>query len=399
VKLLWVSPFFLHPTDRGAQIRTLGILKRLHQRHEIHFAALHDPAQPEAISLSREYCAKAYPVPHQPKKRGSLEFLPQLTGSLFSKIPLAITRYASDQLRAIVAGLMANGGMDHVVCDFLTSAQYIPDLNRAVLFQHNVETTIWERHTEHAQNALKRAFFGAQARRMFAYERDVCRNAGRVIAVSPLDASRMREMFAIADVASVHTGVDIEYFEPSPVEPAGDLVFTGSMDWLPNIDGILWFTSEILPLIRKRLPDCTLTVAGRRPTPDIERLAANDPRVRITGTVPDIRPYLWGSTVSIVPLRIGGGTRLKIYESMAARIPVVSTTLGAEGLDYTDQENLCAADSPQAFADACVQLICDGAWRGRIVQNAWQLVTDRFSWERVSLDFENLLQTTTSGTK
>jgi glycosyltransferase involved in cell wall biosynthesis len=396
MKILWVSPFFLHPTERGAQIRTIGILKQLHKRHEIHFAALQDPAHPEAVALSAEYCAQAYPALHRPPDRGSLQFLPELAASLFSDIPLAIRRYASPDLSRIVAGLMSKGAIDCVVCDFLTSAQYIPDLGRAVLFQHNVETTIWERHAEHA-GAAKRAFFRAQARRMFAYERDACRKADHVIAVSPLDADRMRAMFDVRDVSTVDTGVDVEYFTPrEEAAPVANMVFTGSMDWLPNVDGMLWFHSEILPLIRRTLPECTVTIAGRRPVEELEKLAAADPRIRVTGTVPDIRPYLWGSDISIVPLRIGGGTRLKVYESMAARTPVVSTTVGAEGLVYNDGENIRIADSPQAFADACVELLTQRELRRRIVGAAWSLVAERLSWDRVSRDFEGMLENTAS---
>jgi glycosyltransferase involved in cell wall biosynthesis len=394
MKILWVSPFFLHPTDRGAQIRSLGMLKQLHLRHEVHFAALSDPESTEGKERSREYCTQAYDVPHRPPERGSPAFLVQAIGSVFSSDPLAVSRYDSPELRRIVSKLTASGGFDAVVCDFLASAPNIADLGTCVLFEHNVETTIWERHLEQAQWAPKRLYFKLQARRMFEYERYVCQNAAHVVAVSPVDAERMRQRFQVSRVTDVPTGVDLDYFRfPGGSQPAADLVFTGSMDWLPNIDGIKWFVKEILPVIRQKRPNCTVVVAGRRPVRDVEELASQYSGVTVTGTVPDIRPYLWGSSIAIVPLRIGGGTRLKIYESMAAGVPVVSTTVGAEGLACHNGRDIVLADSAAAFAGGCLELLEQAGLRRRIADEALDLVARQFSWAAAARSFEEILRT------
>jgi glycosyltransferase involved in cell wall biosynthesis len=190
----------------------------------------------------------------------------------------------------------------------------------------------------------------------------------------------------------VPTGVDTTYFaRPVAPAPSADLVFIGSMDWLPNIDGVVYFVREILPQIRRHRPDCTLAIVGRTPTPEVAELARRDPKIQVTGTVPDIRPYLWGSAVSIVPLRIGGGTRLKVYEAMAAGIPVVSTTIGAEGLITSPPENIRIADTPETFAGACLDLLGDAAERQRMADAALAMVSARFSWEAVSRCFEKIL--------
>jgi sugar transferase (PEP-CTERM/EpsH1 system associated) len=397
MKILWVSPFFLHPTDRGAQIRSLGTLRELHRRHEIHFATLDDQSSAEGLKRSGEYCTKAYVAPHRPPKRGSPAFVVQATAGLVSSVPLAISRYASQQLRSIVAGLADTGNFDAMVCDFLASVPNIPDLRNWVLFEHNVETTIWERHLEHAANPLLRIYFRQQAQRMFEYERQACRSAAHVIAVSAVDTQRFRERFQAERISDVPTGVDLEYFRPDAnAEPIADLVFTGSMDWLPNIDGIRWFAQEVLPLIRQRRPACTVAVAGRRPAAEVEELGKRDPGVIVTGTVPDIRRYLWGASIAIVPLRIGGGTRLKIYESMAAGVPIVSTTVGAEGLVYQDGTNIRIADSPADFANACVTLLENAAQRRSMADAALRLVEEQFSWEAVSRSFEKVLENATA---
>jgi glycosyltransferase involved in cell wall biosynthesis len=255
-----------------------------------------------------------------------------------------------------------------------------------------VETAIWRRHAEHASGAARRFYFRLQASRMFRYEREVCRKVGKVIAVSDIDAGLMSQLFDIPRPRVAPTGVDIEYFTPpASVKPAADLVFVGSMDWLPNIDGVTWFIREVLPLIRRHRAACSLAVVGRTPAAEIAALPAGDPLIQVTGTVPDIRPWLWGSHVSVVPLRIGGGTRLKIYEAMAAKVPVVSTSVGAEGLDVSSPENIRLADTPEAFAEACVDLLDGSAERSRMAGGAWDLVSSRFSWEKTAFVFESIL--------
>jgi glycosyltransferase involved in cell wall biosynthesis len=165
------------------------------------------------------------------------------------------------------------------------------------------------------------------------------------------------------------------------------------MDWLPNVDGVQWFVRDVLPLVRRKLPECSLTIVGRTPPPAITGMAEKDPLIEVTGTVADIRPYLWRSAVSIVPLRIGGGTRLKIYESMAGRTAVVSTTVGAEGLAVHPGGDIRIADSPEAFAAHCEELLRDRAARERQAAAAWELVAQNFSWGHVAACFEAILQT------
>lgn len=393
MKLLWVKSDFLHPTTRGGQIRTLELLRRLHRWHEIHYVALHDGLDPEGPERSSEYSAFHYAIRHSAPRRGSVGFALQLAGGLVSTLPLAITRYVSKLMRERIAELTRRIGFDAIVCDFPTVAPNIPELAPCVLFQHNVEYLIWERHTDNAPTAAHRGYFRLQTQRMFNFERSVCQSVRRIIAVSDTDARRMEQDFNVRGVLVTPTGVDAEYFAPdgSQPSPAADLVFVGSMDWMPNEDGMLWFAKEVLPRIHARRPGCTLTITGRKPGPAIQELARRDSRIQVTGTVKDVRPSLWGSRVSIVPLRIGGGTRLKIYEAMAAGVPVVSTAIGAEGLNVTQHENIRLADNPEDFSQSCLELLDDAALRERIVRNASALVTQHYSWDVVARQFGELL--------
>ena len=164
------------------------------------------------------------------------------------------------------------------------------------------------------------------------------------------------------------------------------------MDWLPNVDAVEFFLAEVLPLIRAKRPGTTLTVAGRSPDARILKAVQGVANVTVTGKVADMRPYLWGAKISVVPIRIGGGTRLKIYECMAAGLPVVSTTVGAEGLRYKNGEDILLADDPASLANACLSLLGDESARSAIARNALELVQREFSWEAVSREFEKILE-------
>lgn len=392
MKILWVSCNFLHPTTKGGHIRSLEMLRQLHQRHEIHYVAFSDPNHPEGPDRAKEYSTRAYAIPHSVPSRRSPSFALQAIRNLFSTMPLPVQRYESRQMRACVHQLRSEHRFDVIVCDFLFPAPNFETLDDVVLFEHNVEATIWRRQAQTAGNRLLRAYFGLQARRMFAYERQVCSQAARVIAVSPIDAASISDLYGISEVRDVPTGVDLDYFSHPPDVPlSSDLVFTGSMDWMPNIDAVVYFVEEIFPLILKRRPNCTLTVAGRRPSVKVQRIAERHPNIRLTGTVADIRPFLWGAAVSIVPLRIGSGTRLKIYESMAARVPVVSTTVGAEGLEVHPPADIRIADHPAEFARECLDLLENESARAAIAASAHHLVDSRFSWDQVSRRMEELL--------
>ncbi|MFL6415561.1 MAG: glycosyltransferase [Bryobacteraceae bacterium] len=396
MKILWVKTDFLHPTTRGGQIRTLETVRQLHKNHEVHYLAFDDPANPEGLRRSSEYCSYAYPVAHKVVPKTSPAFALQLAGGLVSPIPVAGMRYRSGPMREAIRKVTSEHKFDAKICDFLFPAINIDDLSSWTLFQHNVESMIWERHAKSGRTLAHRAYFAGQARKMLNWEGDVCRAVAHIIAVSDVDEEMMRSRFGVDRISSVPTGVDVDYFEkPQSASQVHDLVFVGSMDWMPNIDGMRWFLSEVFPLIQAKRPGCTVAIVGRTPPPSILE-AAKTPGITVTGTVPDVRPYLWQSTVSIVPLRIGGGTRLKIFEAMAAGAPVVSTTIGAEGLPVQDGATIRIGDTAGTFAQHCLELLEKAAVRQSLAEKAKRLVLENFSWEQVTRKFERALPSTTN---
>ncbi len=398
MKILWMKSDYLHPATRGGQIRTLEMLRCLHKCHEIHYVCLEDGRSDElqneeGPARCHEYCTAAYPVHHSVPPRRSVGFAAQLAAGFVSELPVPVARYRSPAMLRQVQTLLQSGEFDSLVCDFLFPAPNVPNLSDAVLFQHNVESVIWKRHAAEARNPAARAYFSLQARRMERYERAVCRSVRHVIAVSEADRLTFQNQYGVSNVSSVQTGVDLDFFKPPPAaEPQADLVFCGSMDWLPNLDGAQFFIEKIYPHIRAKLPGCKIAFVGRRPSPWLKRIGTRHPNLIVTGTIPDVRPWLWGAHVSIVPLRIGGGTRLKIFEAMAAQIPVVSTAIGAEGLPVVNGRHLLIEDDPRSFANACIALLKDSARCRELASEAWTLVASRFSWEAVTKDFESVLE-------
>ncbi|MBI3652055.1 MAG: glycosyltransferase [Acidobacteria bacterium] len=396
MKILWLKTELLHPVDKGGKIRTYQMLRQLKRDHFITYLTLCDPGDaPSAYAQASDYSHRLVPVVHRPSQKFSAGFYYELGMNLGSPLPYAIQRYRSTAMQQAIENELRQIDYDVVVCDFLTPSVNLPaSVNvPTVLFQHNVEAVIWERHYQNETNKLKKAYFFNQWRKMHNYERKACQRFDSVIAVSAVDRDLMREEFAIEQVYDVPTGVDTEYFAPqhhaaNPYE----LVFTGSMDWMPNEDAILYFAAEILPAIATQIPDVHLTVVGRKPSSRVIALGESDARIEVTGRVDDVRPYLDRAAAYVVPIRVGGGTRLKIYEAMAMAKPVISTTIGAEGLAVRNGEDVLIADAPQAFAKAVTAVLQEQAFAQRLGEVARQVVCEQFGWSRVASAFAQVCE-------
>lgn len=392
MRILWFSPFLLQPATQGGQIRSLGILKCLNQRHEVRFVSMQLDGQEDGVSSVGEYCRSSRIIRHSLPRRGGAKFAAQLLANLLSDLPLTVERDVSPAFRATVDEEMARAWHDVAVCDFLSLAVNISGLEQMVLFQHNVETVIWERMAQRAANPPSRAYLNRQAARMAEFEKRQCQRARHVVAVSETDEREMRNRFGAARVSTIPTGVDLERNFPQPGHPPGaELVFVGSLDWGPNLDGLRWFAEQVLPRIQKEIPTCRLAIVGKNPGSEAAAMEKLAPGISIHGNVPDVRPFLWGSKAAIVPLHAGGGTRLKIYEAMGAGVAQVSTTIGAEGLEVRDGVDILLADTAESFAGACLCLLREDAFRQQMAEKAARMVKEKFGMERVAEVFESIL--------
>jgi polysaccharide biosynthesis protein PslH len=281
-----------------------------------------------------------------------------------------------------------------LICDFVQMARNVLGLEAVpkLLFQHNVESQIYRRMADNETNWLKQRFIRSQQFKMEVFERDAGKSFQGVIAVSEQDKSIFAREYGWDHVSVIDTAVDTDYFKPMNLSQIpGRLAFVGSMDWLPNQEGVLRFVNRVFPAIRQLRPDATLDVVGRSPPPSIKRLGQL-PGVTVTGSVDDVRPYIAQAEVAVVPLYAGGGTRLKIFEFMAMGTPVVSTTIGAEGLDLEDGKHWLCADSDEDFAQTVNGLILDASLRHRLSDAARELVLARFTSQAVARQFERVCQ-------
>ncbi len=396
MKILWVKAGGLVPPDTGGKIRSYNILRQLARQNSVtlfSFYGAHDNDLHPGLNATfdRVVCVPL----NLPAARSSAELIDYGLG-LFSFQPYNTTKYCRADVRQKLDVLLRNETYDVILVDFLAAAGVIPwdSPTPKVLFTHNVEATIWRRHYQVAANPLWKAISWLEWRRMEAAERRYLRLADHVLTVSEADRNDFAALIDARKLTVIPTGVDVDYFQPLPVEEAADsLVFTGSMDWLPNEDAILYFVEAILPLIKQQCPAVSLEVVGRSPSRRLQVLAETEKSIRLTGWVEDIRPFLARGSVCIVPLRIGGGTRLKIFEAMAMSKAVVSTTIGAEGLPVQNGENILLADTPEDFANSVVSLLRDSNKRKALGAAARALVQEKYSWQTVTESFAQILQT------
>jgi glycosyltransferase involved in cell wall biosynthesis len=376
-------------------VRSLQIVSALSRHHRVTLVTTHGPGDdPEGLARQLSDCQQVVSIPYDVPKRGSSAFPLTVARSWFSSYPVDLWKWRAAEVRDAVESLVDTDRPDVVVSDFLFAAANVPLGGNVpiVLFEHNVEYLIWKRLSALERNPIKKLLFEIEWRKLRRKESEICGRADLTIAVSEEDRARLADMAPAATTGAIPTGVDTAYFAPTgrPEIPAR-LVFSGSMDWHPNEDAVMYFGESILPKIREQVPGASFAIVGRNPTQRL-RDAAERLRMIVTGTVDDVRPYLDEAAVYVVPLRAGSGTRMKIFEALGMAKPVVSTTVGAEGLALSDQKEFIAADNPESFAAAVVSLLHDATRRAQLGQAGRALVVERYSWNQVAREFEALCE-------
>lgn len=390
MNILWVKVGGLWPKNTGGRLRSFHILAELSRRHRVTVVTTHEPGDdPDALRRQLPFCERVVSLPRTPPKWHTWRFAVALVRAWMSGLPVDAVRCADKGVRREVDRALASGAIDLCVADFLCAIPNVPMRGPVpiVHFSHNVEHMIWKRMAAVEPRRWRRALLEAEARKMQLYEADACSRVGMTIAVSEQDRQQLAENAPGSTVCSVPTGVDVDYFTPAETPELPDqLVFTGSMDWHPNEDAMLWFMEAVLPRVRHGVPGATLTIVGRNPSNKLIA-AARAADVGVTGTVDDVRPYVAKAPVYVVPLRIGGGTRLKIFEALAMAKAIVSTRIGAEGLPLESGKHFMEVDDPQAFADTVIALLRDPARRRALGEAGRKLMVDRYAWQQVATEF------------
>ncbi len=402
-QILVLTPQLPYPPHQGTTIRNFNLVRGLALRHQVDVLSLHQPADPPVaatplVELCRRVAVAPAPPPRTPAQR--------LRTTLSSRLPdMALRLAGADRLSAQLLDWVTHTPYDVIQVEGIEMAPYVLWLQDQapwrsgqmagrpfVIFDdHNAEYRLQQRVALSDARQPSRwpgaAYSFVQWQKLRAYEARVCRQADHVVTVSAHDAAALDALAPFLPVTVVPNGVDLQTYAPGVVEPlaglpSSALVFTGKMDYRPNVDAVLWFAHEILPQIRDTLPHTHLFVVGQQPHPRLDGLRSRSD-VTLTGRVPDVRPYLAGAAVCVLPFRMGSGTRLKALEAMAMGRAIVSTTLGIEGIDIVDGQQLLIADDAQAFAAAVVRLLVDEPLRAHLGAAAHTHAAAHYSWEQL----------------
>lgn len=393
-RILWVRVGGCLPLNSGGRIRSHHTLTHMLGRCRLHLLELHRVCEApfqEQVPYAHALERVLFPgLPAWSPSQFARFAWPLLRNYATSREPFALERYHSRDFFEVVKERTLSGEFDLVVCDGLAAAAAFEGWEKqrgipAVLFQHNVEALIWERLASVRRHLIHHLYFHVLAKRMRRREPELCRLFDGVITISQEDAAYHRDSYGLSNVLGcvpAGASTDPRGAPPSVIEVPESpcIAFLGSMDWLPNQDAVVWFIEEILPRLRKSISGIRISVIGRNPPDRLLRLTAHDAGIQFTGTVEDVSAPLRECTLMVVPLRAGSGARIKILESMAAGVPVVSTTVGAEGLPLNSNQDLLMADDVPGITNAILRLLNNDELRRDLAENGLRRIARDFSW-------------------
>ena len=411
MKVLFITENFPYPLDSGGRIRSYHILQGLSQQHDVTLVtSIKNDEQRGYIPKLERLCRELRVTYAAPETSAQLGL--KLVRNLISPLPIVVERHYLPGIAAEIEALLNNASpsFDVVHFDHLDASVYLPCLPESVLTvldEHNIVTNQIKTSAGAERNWLKQAYMRFQQQRTIRYEAETCRKMNLCFVCSDTDKNYLLKMAPAARVVAIPNGVNIEYFQnrssvgesvSTAEQKEKAVIFVGTLNYGPGATAVRYFCEDILPQIHTQNPEVCFWAVGQNPPTYLQTLAQEDPRIRITGRVDDIRPYVHRSQVFVVPLKSGSGTRLKILDAMAMGIPVVSTSIGAEGLDVQSGEQILLADSPEAFSTAVLQLLKDPVQARRMSEKAFQLVQATYDWTIIGRDlltaYSTLEQTT-----
>lgn len=404
MRILVLTPQLPYPPRQGTTIRNYNLIRELARRHQVDLATFLAPG--EALSPENrlhQHCRRILTAP-QPARSLAQRAWTTLTSSR----PDMALRLESPAMHRLVQELAQTEAYDIVQVEGIEMAQYGLQTVRAsregrpalIFDDHNCEYLLQQRNAftdlRQPRRWVAAAYSLIQWLKLRRYEAHICRAATATVAVSPADREALQRIVPDVPVAVVPNGIDLEAYRPAPAQSTSpNLVFTGKMDYRPNIDAALWFGQQVLPRVREQMPEARFQIVGMNPHPRLDVLRS-DPAVEITGAVPDTRPYIHAAAVYVIPMRVGGGTRFKALEAMACGKAIVSTRLGVEGIPVTHGQELLLADTPDAFAAAVVHLLQDqaegGAQGRQLGHQARRFVEDHYGWAQIVPRLEAVYQ-------
>lgn len=388
MRIAFVTQIVPYPPHGGVLQRGFNLLRELGRKHELHLLAFHHPDElppGEAVARSRaelsQFCAEVEYFPLWPKQSSLHKLIAFAAGAIYPA-PFSVLAHKSAALEQRIEQICATRTPDIVHLDTIALARFREQCGNVptVLAHHNIESQLMARRADHEAGAAARMYVRAQTRRLIRYEQRHAGNFALNITVSAADAQMLQRICPGAKTAVVPNGVDTDYFAPRPGEETPALIYTGGMNMFANRDAVEWFIEAIWPRIKAAVPETQFYAIGQRPSPKVLQAVANDPSIHAPGFVDDVRPWVAKSAVYVVPLRVGGGTRLKMVDAMAQGKPIVATTVGAEGIDGKHAEHFMLADEPEAFARVVIDLLRDPVRRQQLGAAARLRAEQRYAW-------------------
>jgi glycosyltransferase involved in cell wall biosynthesis len=379
VEILVFAPYVPYPPWFGGASRVYHLIRVLGREHRITLLCLGTTAELDAARPLRDACVEVLAVPPPPGARWRRLYQAR------SVLGHPYYRYAyySAPMRRALDALLRRRSFDVIHVEFAHMGYYrLPPGPLRVLDEHNVEYRLLERVGRQERDPLRRFYAFVQARKFRRDELAACRRMDGVLTTSEADRAVLAAEGVDVPIHVVPNGVDCEFFTAArPPESGARLLFTGAINYVPNTDAVLYFCDEILPRVRAVRPDVSFAIVGRDPPERVRRLAG--PSITVTGTVPDVRPWMRDAAVVVVPLRSGSGTRLKILEALASGCAVVSSSIGCEGLEVTHGRDILIADRPDEFAAGVLRCLADPGLRARLGRGGRALVEQRYRWESI----------------
>jgi glycosyltransferase involved in cell wall biosynthesis len=381
MRVLLLTQVLPYPPDSGPKVKTWNTIKYLAQRHDVTLASFVRGDQSADVAHLRRYCQAVHAVPME---RGVVRDGRAMIRSLFTSRPWMMVRDDRSEMRRLVDRLAAETAFDVVHADQLNMAQYALRVRGTfkVLDAHNALWLLYRRLAGTMSPGLKKWLLERDWRLLKRYEGELVRGFDAVLAVTEEDKRALLEAAGVErEITVIPIAVDTDEVRVvARQSKTNHILHIGTMYWPPNIDGVWWFLREVYPLIRRQRPDIVFDVVGSRPPQSLRALSGDGTGINVTGYVEDPTPYLEQAALMVVPLRAGGGMRVKILNALAQGIPVVSTTLGCEGIAVTPGDHILVADEPTEFAAACLRLLNDPNLGARLVCSGRRLVEDTYNY-------------------
>jgi glycosyltransferase involved in cell wall biosynthesis len=377
-----------YPPNAGKRIRTWNLLQRLARRHAVSLLCYGN--HNDSAAAIQEAGIKLYLIEPQVAIEGWRLYI-SLFANLFSRYPFSVAKHYSLRFQAKLEELLEHDSWDLIQCEWTPYARFVtPTCPVPVLVAtHNIESQIWARRAQHTRNPIAKAFFRTQEWKMRRFEKHALLHASAVTAVTTPDVDTAQQ-WGVRAVSLIPNGVDLEAYSPAAgAEHENEILILASLDWHPNIDALNHFIEDIFPLVRTRQSKARLRIVGRKPSETLRKRFSGIADIDFVGEVEDVRCHLDHAAVVAVPLRIGGGSRIKILEALAAGKAVVSTSIGAEGLDVVSGQHLIVADSPSEFAESVVKLLASTDARHRLGAQGRALVNERYGWDGIAKQLES----------